>query len=387
MAKRVEKDNDRIMVRVPAGYISRVQKMPIGEPVTRTNDIISFKVDQINNIEKDIKHRVSSETGINPDFVEVEKDEIQYTSSTIVSDQETYEVPDVLANVLKPILNLFKKKDKLDNNPIDYSNRLYFIEKIGFSKAWKLGYAGNGIVVGVNDTGCGPNKYLKYNKNINTVGFNEPVSEKDNDYNSHGTHVAGTICSSKFHENKVIGAAWGSELCIFKSGEGGFYTSDLIQAFEEAVKLNVKVFNNSWGGIYSKFMQDTISNASDKMIIVKALGNESINCPDIYKNCISVSAIDRFDVPAKFSNWAPSDSSIASYGVDIFSTIPNNKLAYMSGTSMAAPLVTAAIAILVQKYHNINDARNILFSNCLRPLKDSRYGMGILDLHKEFKDE
>lgn len=397
MPKVIKNLNEtRVIVKTPKGFANAIYASTTGEVRTKTDHFMSFaiKTDNVAKAMSMVKKDIENKTGIS---VQVEEDKLQTIYKPIIlNNEDEIHVPKFVWNIFK----WFKKKDKPltpptipfpnSNEIISISPELYNIIQSGFLDAWKNGFNGSGVIAGVNDTGCGPNGYITYDSNLNTVGFDEPVFESDNDNNGHGTHVAGTICSRITHPKKIIGGAWGANLKIYKSGNGSFYTSDLIQAIEESVKHGVKVLNNSWGGQYSNFMQETITRAfNDGTIIVKALGNENVECPDAYKDCVLVSAYTKANNPAKFSNWAPQNrilNSIAAYGVDILSTLPNNKTAFMSGTSMASPLVTAAITILLQKYPTLSSKEIVstLLNKCSIPIEDKKYGVGLLNISKIF---
>ncbi len=183
------------------------------------------------------------------------------------------------------------------------------------------------------------------------------------DDNSHGSHVAGTIGAVGNNALGVVGVNWRVKIMALKflSSSGSGTLSGAIQAINYVVLMkdrgvNVRVVNNSWGGgSYSQALRDAISRANDAGIVfTAAAGNES-NDNDLspsypagydVPNVVSVAAIDADGNIAGFSNYGASSVDIAAPGVDILSTTPGATYATYSGTSMATPHVSGALALL-----------------------------------------
>lgn len=180
----------------------------------------------------------------------------------------------------------------------------------------------------------------------------------------HGTHVAGTIGASTNNGVGVAGVAWNTRLMAakFLASNGSGYLSDAIKAIDYVTTMkktygvNVKITNNSWGGGgYISEMAAAITRARDAGILfVAAAGNSTINMdaspqyPASYAvdNVVSVAAVDSNGNIAYFSNYGATTVSIAAPGVSIASTYPGNQYQYLQGTSMAAPHVSGALALL-----------------------------------------
>ena len=193
-----------------------------------------------------------------------------------------------------------------------------------------------------------------------------PDTPYDKDFHMHGTHVAGIIGAKGNNLSGVVGVDWNTSIMAIKvfapSGDG--YSSDILEALEYVGKMkdrgvNIVAINASYsGGENSTIMKDAINAIGDKGILFAvAAGNSGNNIeywqeyPASYDcdNIITVAATDFNDNLANFSNYGKKSVDIASPGVDIYSTVPNdmhNDYKYMSGTSMATPYVTGSIALV-----------------------------------------
>ncbi|MGL4420582.1 MAG: S8 family serine peptidase, partial [Gemmataceae bacterium] len=178
------------------------------------------------------------------------------------------------------------------------------------------------------------------------------------DSNGHGTHVAGIIGAVGNNAIGVSGINWTTQIMSLKFiGANGGYTSDAIRAIQYAVKMGANIINASWGGPTEdanlRRAMDDAQRAG--VIIVAAAGNDGNNTsnnrfyPAAYSttmpNVVSVAAIGSNNQLASFSNYGTT-TTLAAPGVSILSTLPNSSYASWSGTSMAAPQVAGALALL-----------------------------------------
>ncbi|MDT4953778.1 MAG: hypothetical protein QOJ02_1916 [Acidobacteriota bacterium] len=204
-----------------------------------------------------------------------------------------------------------------------------------------------------------------------------PKDETD----AHGTHVAGTIGAAGNNTSGVVGVNWQVSLMSLKVlGPDGGSSSTIIQAYNYARMMralyqssggargaNVRVLNNSYGGSeYSQAELDGIRALNDSDILfVAAAGNESRNndlipaYPSSYisPNLISVAASSRGDLKPGFTNFGQATVSMAAPGDNILSTTPNNTYDFYSGTSMAAPHVSGAAALVCAASPNVSMRR------------------------------
>ena len=197
--------------------------------------------------------------------------------------------------------------------------------------------------------------------------INGITSAKDG--NGHGTHVAGII-GAKNNTFGVLGIASGATLISLRvldsTGEGTM--SSIIQALAY-ININAKagdVVNMSLGeDVNSPVLNQQVLNTASKGIYIAiAAGNDgepankyspaNVNGINIY----TVSAIDSLDRFASFSNYGNDVVDFAAPGVRILSTYTNNRYAYMSGTSMAAPHMAGLLLLKGKNIITSGSAQN-----------------------------
>ncbi|MEM1936434.1 MAG: S8 family peptidase [Sulfolobales archaeon] len=191
----------------------------------------------------------------------------------------------------------------------------------------------------------------------NTKTFYRGTSLKNcDDPNGHGTHVAGII-AARLNGFGVAGVTPKAVLYAVRvlDANGGGYVSDVAKGIVEATKGpdntpgtsdDADVISMSLGGPHSQTLYNAVLYAhSYNVVLVAAAGNEGAStpsCPACYSEVIAVGAIDQnLSVPS----WSNKNPDLVAPGVDILSTWPRNRYAYLSGTSMACPHVSAIVAL------------------------------------------
>lgn len=234
---------------------------------------------------------------------------------------------------------------------------IYGVEMIKAKSIWQESQKGAGVKIAVIDSGCDINHESLKNNIIGVRNFTDEDKKNPNiviDRVGHGTHVIGTICANG---SNITGVAPDAQIYVLKAinRTGTGKLSWVINAIKYAVEQKVDIISMSLGlSENSPKLEKVIKEAvNSNILVVCAAGNEGdgdadsfeYSYPAAYADVISVGAVDKKGVPAKFSNSNKTIDVVAP-GVDILSTYPNNRFAVLSGTSMAAPHVTGSLALL-----------------------------------------
>jgi hypothetical protein len=311
------------------------------------------------------------------------------------------------------------------------------VSVIGAERVWEeFGVRGEGIVIGHSDSGADVNhpeleETYRGNQGRDDYNWFDPWNGRPSPYddNGHGTHTLGTIVGQN-----GIGiapeATWFACANLDRNLANPALYLDCLQFMlapfpqggdplrDGDPTLAADVLNNSWGcpeleGCDPNALLAAANHLRDAGIfVVASTGNDGPNCSTVdaplslYDSVFSVGAIDRSGDVAFFSSRGPvtADGSdrlkpdIAAPGVDIYSAWPGGSYTSTSGTSMAGPHVTGAVALLwsVQPslIGDIDRTEQLLIqaadpytgstdTGCFSgDIPNAAYGYGILDVYE-----
>ena len=270
------------------------------------------------------------------------------------------------------------------------------VDRVDAEISWSIS-TGDPVKVGVIDTGIDL-KHPDLKENIKG-GYNAiNPSKSPNDDNGHGTHVAGIIAALN-NNIGVVGVGPKIDLYAIKvlNASGSGYLSDVIEGLQWAVSNGMQVVNMSLGTSQDvQSFHDAILSAYEAGVtIVAAAGNTggSVIYPAAYPEVIAVSATDENDQIASFSSRGP-EIDLAAPGVSIYSTYKGSTYKTLSGTSMAAPHVAGAAALLIDtKKCDLNFDGTCPPSEVKQKLEqtaidlgndgiDNLYGAGLVNVYK-----
>ena len=309
--------------------------------------------------------------------------------------------------------------NKIEEIARDYSvksispNRVYrallqdSVPQINAPAMWSNGYNGSGIKIAILDTGIDSTHPMLQGK----VVLEEVFTGEDHTYDvhGHGTHCAGI----------AAGVAPGALLINGKVLNDTGYGNDtgIIDAINWAVDPDgnpgtddgADIISMSFGAPYSDLDSPILTAIKDAVeagvVVVVAVGNCGPGCPSgschgyigvetpgNSPDAISVGAVDKYNYWVCFSSGGYVNDTIikpdvVAPGMNINSSIPGGGYASWSGTSMAAPHVAGAAALLLQSKPDLTpeDVKYIIEHTTVDlgdPGKDAKYGCGLVDASK-----
>lgn len=288
-------------------------------------------------------------------------------------------------------------------------------QQIGWGNAFQLGVTGKDVGVAVLDTGV----YLHEDFRCRVAAFQDMVRGRSTAYddNSHGTHVCGIIGGSGFASGgRYQGMAPECRLICVKvlDRKGNGFASDVLAGLrwvrENRERYGIRIVNISVGSFNHKVMGEDSSLVKgvdaawdDGLVMVIAAGNQgpkemTITTPGISRKVITVGSSDdhqaimvRGNRMVDYSGRGPTQAcilkpDIVAPGSRIVSCSNTpSKYQIKSGTSMSTPLVTGAIALLLEKYPDMTN-RDVKLRLRERAvdlgLPHNQQGWGLLDVER-----
>ena len=342
--------------------------------------------------------------------------EVELKVATLLAAREIAHLPCV--EYAEPNYRRYKS---LTPNDSQYNQQWHY-EKINLPDAWDTTNGNEAIKVAVLDTGIAlnhPDLLLKHSDDgydflsdpqFSGDGDGIDANPTDSCYDSHGTHVAGTVGATTDNSLGVAGVDWKARIMSVRVlGCYGGTDYDIAQGIHYAAGLPndsgieadpADIINMSLGGAgYNQTLADAVADAVDAgVIIIAAAGNESTpfpSYPAALEGVVSVAATDADNEKAWFSNFGPT-IDVAAPGVDILSTVVkfednqvNHNYESWNGTSMAAPHVAGVASLMKSVYSDMtpDDFDAILISgNITDDLgdsgRDNDFGFGLINAKK-----
>ncbi len=278
--------------------------------------------------------------------------------------------------------SVFTSSKKCNDPFFKEADKAWHMKAIKLEEAWDISMGDTSICIAVIDDGFDlkHKEFVgkKIKKPYNVVTDNSRVYA--NSSIIHGTHVAGLALANADNNSGASGVA---PKCSFMpvqigSGQEFFTMTDVVDGVLYALNHDADVINMSLGKEYSEELQnkspgelENIINSTGKdeekfwkelfkmadqknTLIVLAGGNEDllIGLDPMQRSdeVLKVVAVDKNLAKANFSNYCRNciakNTFISAPGVGIFSSVPGNSYSAMQGTSMAAPIVTGAVALI-----------------------------------------
>lgn len=260
-----------------------------------------------------------------------------------------------------------------------------YLSRVMAKEAWQIQPNANGVIIAIIDSGSDlqhedlvENIYLNTADPINGtdddkdgfidnywgwdfVGLTASSIVEDNnpdvvaDSLDHGIHVSGLASAVSNNAKGIASLAQSAKLMIVKVGADD-NASAIYKGYEGiiyAVNHGAKIINCSWGGSGGgAYGQDVINYAVSKGCLVVAAAGNSASVepiyPSAYNGAFAVANVQASDIKSASSSYGY-HIAIASPGTFIYSTVNGNKYGLKSGTSMAAPIVSSAAALVMAK--------------------------------------
>jgi subtilisin family serine protease len=320
-------------------------------------------------------------------------------------------------------VELVEPDETASEDDIGTMDATYGLEQINATEAWDQGYLGDDATVSVLDTGVDAShpdldvsKFAEFDQNGDVTSTNPRESDSQS---NHGTHVSGTV-SGGDASGTSIGVAPEVELLnglVLDGGRGS--AGAILGGMEWSVENGADVISMSLGSEgATPFFIDPVRNAQDAGTMVIAASSNSgegtsgspgnvydslsVGASNDQRNIADFSSGEEIDTQSAWGSDAPADwpssyvvPDVAAPGVETLSANTGGEYAKISGTSMATPHVSGAVALLIDaaadngmefgQDFGIEEVTEALEETAVKPDgepegKDIRYGAGIIDV-------
>ena len=258
---------------------------------------------------------------------------------------------------------------------------------IDIRDAWKITKGSKKIIVAVIDTGIDANHpdlkdNIWHKPGTNEYGFDFYTNQKNPiDQHGHGTHVAGIIGATGKANLGASGVAPNISIMAVRyyseNATGQENLNNTIKAINYAIDNGANIINYSGGGAeFSAAEMKAIQRAEEKgILVVAAAGNEYQNTDDAgnayypaaygLSNIIAVAATNIRNQLLPSSNWGKKHVNVAAPGENIYSTLPNGRYGYLTGTSQATAFVSGLAALILSENPNLKppEVRRIIMNS------------------------
>jgi thermitase len=276
-------------------------------------------------------------------------------------------------------------------NDLLYLRYQWNLPAIQTEEGWRLSQGNENVVIAVIDSGVDldhPDLVHRLKKGYNVLANND-LPEDDN---GHGTHVAGIIASETNNREGVAGITWFNHIMPIKAlnSEGYGSSFDVAKGIIWAVDHGARIINLSLGNYQpSELLQEAVRYAYERgVVIIAASGNDNSSQPSYpaaYHEVLSVGAINPDGSRAEFSNYG-NYLDVVAPGTGIPSTFVHHRYAALSGTSMAAPHVTALAGLILSLNPELSniEVMNIINRSTVdlgTPGNDPFFGNGLINIY------
>ncbi|MDP5276841.1 S8 family peptidase [Chengkuizengella axinellae] len=302
------------------------------------------------------------------------KDEQILSKSEVVEEYADYNI-----SVLKPIegedvhnwLNSLNNSSYVEHVQIIASNDEFaalqlYLGNIGAIEAWNTSNENTAITIAIVDTGVDlhhPDLIDNLVEGVNILDRNAPPQ----DDHGHGTSVAGIVAASGNNGIGVSGILWNANIMPIKALDdtGNGIESDIGEGIRYAVDHGAKVVVLSLGlPTASPYLRDIVQYAEDNdVLIVAASGNDglqSVQYPAAYPSVLAVGGLHLDKTIHERSNYGQEIDVAAPYIA--YTTGLDGTYTVRTGTSVAAPQVAAAAALIWSQYPELkpDQIRNLI---------------------------